>query len=36
MTKELEALNKFVSIFAEYYVKTQHQEMNAINMQHRT
>lgn len=33
MTKELEALNKFVSIFAEYCIKTQHQEMNAINMQ---
>ena len=29
----LEALNKFVNIFAEYCVKTQHQEMNAINMQ---
>lgn len=29
----LEALNKFVNIFAEYFVKTQHQEMNAINMQ---
>ena len=29
----LEALNKFVNIFAEYCVKTQHQEMNATNMQ---
>ena len=29
----LEALNKFVNIFAEYCLKTQHQEMNATNMQ---
>lgn len=29
----LEALNNFIKIFAEYVVKTQHQEMNAINMQ---
>lgn len=29
----LEALKKFVNIFAEYCVKTQHQEMNATNMQ---
>ena len=31
--KGLEALNNFINIFAEYVVKTQHQEMNAINMQ---
>jgi 3-methyladenine DNA glycosylase Tag len=29
----LEALNKFVNIFAEYVVKTQHQYLNATNMQ---